>query len=285
MTIEDYFKTQSIEKPKNKIGKSWRNILAIVCLSIIIFSLYTIFKWSMDNYKIRQINKEINKNINVSKNNEQGELVNPPDDKNSNYFYYVTFPFYEVSFSGFLLRNSDTVAFIHIKDTNINYPVVQTTDNNYYLNHSFDKKENEAGWVFMDYRSNVNNLGDNTTIYGHARLDGTMLGSLKKVLSSNWQNDLDNYIIYLSTPKESMIFQIFSIYTIKNESYYITPNFSNNNKKQIWLDTMKRRNTAPIDTDVNTNDKILTLSTCQNNNGGRIVVHSKLIKRKIISTN
>ncbi len=279
MTIEDYFKTQSIDKTKTKISK-WHKILAIVCLIIIIFSLYTIFKWSFDNYKIRQINKEINKNIKINKNSEEGELVNPPNDKNNNYYYYIKFPFYEINYSSFLSQNKDMVAFIYIKNTNINYPVVQANDNTYYLNHSFDKKENEAGWIFMDYRNNIKNLSDNTTIYGHARLDGTMFGSLRKVLSSTWQNDLDNYVIYLSTLKESMIFQIFSIYTIKSESYYITPNFSSNNKKQIWLDTMKRRNIAPIDTDVNTNDKILTLSTCQNNKGGRIVIHAKLIKRK-----
>ena len=280
MTIEDYFKTQVVEKKKNGKGMRLRWVLAIMCLILIIFSLYTIFKWCYDNYQIRQINKEIEKNLNVNSSNEQGEIVNPPTNKSSNYYYYVNFPFYEVSFSPFLLKNSDTVAFIHIRNTNINYPVVQTTNNDYYLKHSFDKEKNDAGWIFMDYRSDINNLGDNTTIYGHARLDGTMFGSLKNMLSAYWQNDLDNYVIYLSTPKESMVFQIFSMYTIESESYYITPNFSSNNKKQIWLDTMKSRNTAPIDTEVDIDDKILTLSTCQDNHGGRIVVHSKLIKRK-----
>ena len=132
----------------------------------------------------------------------------------------------------------------------------------------------------MDYRSNLDDLGDNTVIYGHARLDRTLFGSLKDTLSSSWQENPDNYVIFLSTPKENMIFQIFSIYTIQKEGYYITPNFSSRGKKQKWLDVMKQRNIAPIDTEVNIDDKILTLSTCQNNQGGRVVVQSKLIKRQ-----
>lgn len=280
MTIEDYFKTQQGDKVKSNRPKLLRKVLLILCLVIIIFSLYTILNWLYDNYKIRQINKEIDKSININSNNAEGELVNPPSDGESNYYYYAKFPFYQVSFSILLEQNKDTVGFIKVKNTNINYPVVQSIDNDYYLNHSFDKDENDAGWVFMDYRNNINDLDDNTVIYGHARLDGTMFGTLKNLLSSSWQENRENYVIFLSTPKENMVFQIFSIYTIKSESYYITQNFSNKNKKQIWIDTMKKRNVSPINTEVNVNDKFLTLSTCQNNQGGRVVVHAKLIKRQ-----
>ncbi len=279
MTIEEYFKTQS-QNTNNNQKKRFNHIMIILCLIIIIFSLYNIFNWYHDNSKIRQINREIDKNINIKNNNEQGELINPPNDKNSDYYYYTSFPFLEVNFATLLTKNSDTVGYIHINNTNINYPIVQTTDNDYYLEHSFDKKENDAGWIFLDYRSNLSDLGDNTIIYGHARMDRTLFGSLISTLSDDWQKNRDNYIIYLSTPKENMIFQIFSIYTTQKESYYITPNFTSNSKKQLWLDTMAERNIAPINTKVNINDKILTLSTCKNNQGGRIVVQAKLIKKQ-----
>ena len=279
--MEEYFKTQSVHQGKNSRRKILGRFFAILCLAIIIFSLYTILKWFSDNSKIQQISKEIDKNIHVSSSKEKGELINQPYDKNSNYYYYASFPFFEVSFSILKSQNSDVVGFIKVKNTNINYPIVQASDNSYYLDHAFDKKKNDAGWIFMDYRSDINDLNDNTVIYGHARLDGSMFGSLKNTLSSAWQNDRDNYVIFISTPKENMVFQIFSIYTTKSESYYITPNFSSSKKKQIWLDTIKKRNVSPINTEVDTNDKILTLSTCQNNQGGRIVVHAKLIKKQI----
>ncbi len=282
MTIEEYFKTQSISAEKNHKRKIVWRIMGILCLSVILFSLYTIFQWYIDHSKIRQINKEIQKNTNMDLNYESGELVNPPENKESNYYRYASLPFYQADFSFLLSKNKDTVAFIHINNTKVNYPVVQANDNSYYLNHSFDGSENKAGWVFMDYRNNINDLDDNIIIYGHSRIDGTMFGSLRNTLSSSWQDDPDNYVIFLSTLKENMIFQIFSIYTVERESYYITPNFSNNHEKQVWIDTMKKRNIASMDTEVNVKDKILTLSTCQNNQGGRIVIQAKLIKRQTI---
>lgn len=280
LTIEEYYKTQSIKKDRNKKtkGKILTYIIMILCLSSIIFSLYTILNWFYDNSKTRQISTEIDKNIDTKSSSSKGKLVNPPTDKNSNYYYYAKTPFYEVSLAILLEKNNDTVGFIRMRNTKVNYPIVQTTDNNYYLKHSFDKTENKAGWIFMDYRNDINNLKDNTIIYAHARLDKTLFGSLKDTLSPSWQKNKDNYVIFLSTLKENMIFQIFSIYTIQKEGYYITTNFSNKTKKRQWLKTMKERNIAQIDTEVNENDKILTLSTCQNNQGGRIVIQAKLIK-------
>ncbi len=280
LTIEEYYKMQTTNTENNKKIKVNKLIcfLILLCLGSIIFSLYTILNWYHDNSKIRQITTEINKNIDIKNNSKKGILINPPYNRNSNYYYYAKTPFYEVNLSILVSKNSDTVGFIRIRNTNVNYPVVQADDNNYYLNHSFDKKDNKAGWVFMDYRNDINNLNENTIIYGHGRLDKTLFGSLKDTLSPTWQKNKDNYVIFLSTKKENMIFQIFSIYTIKSEGYYIITNFSNKTKKQKWIQTMKERNIAPIDTEVNTNDKFLTLSTCLNNQGERIVIQAKLIK-------
>ncbi len=280
MTIEEYFKRQSISQDKKQKKKYCIYIRIIVCLIIIVFSVCIIFRWYLDNFKVQFINEKIENNIYINDNDVEGELINPPGDKNSNYYYYASIPFYQVGFSVLPYLNNDTVAFIYIRNTNIKYPVVQTSDNYFYLKHSFDKSENSAGWIFLDYRNNISMLDDNTIIYGHARLDGTMFGSLKNTLSYNWQSNPDNYVIFLSTPNENMIFQIFSIYTIKRENYYIKTNFNNSNEKQEWIDIMKKRNIAPIDTEVNINDKFLTLSTCQNSQDGRIVIQAKLIKRQ-----
>ncbi len=253
-------------------------LVSIILISILSFSLYKVYVWYKDNENIENINKDLQKDIKLLINDKEGKLVNPDTDKNSDYWYYVTFPFYEVDFDVLKSKNSDTVAFIHMNNTNINYPIVQTKDNDYYLNHAFNKSKNSAGWVFMDYRNNIDNLSDNTIIYGHGRLNKTVFGSLKNALTSSWQKDKDNYIIWISTPKSNMLYQIFSIYTIEQESYYIRTSFISDSAKEEWLNTMKKRNTSLVNTSVNTTDKILTLSTCLNNTGGRIVVQAKLIK-------
>ena len=253
-------------------------ILILICSSIFIFSLYSLVTWQLDNNKIKNLHSEIDDISNGEFIKDKGDAFNPPDDKDSDYWYYIDLPFYNVDFDELLKKNKDTVAFIHMENNNINYPVVQSKDNNYYLTHAFDKSYNEAGWVFLDYRNNINSLSFNNIIYGHGRLNKTVFGSLKDTLDKKWQSNKDNLAIYISTPNENMIFQIFSIYTIKSESYYINTLFNNKNEKSKWLDTMIKRNTSAINTSVDTNDKILTLSTCLDDNGGRVVVQAKLIK-------
>lgn len=256
-------------------------VFFLLFLSIFLIAGSKLLFWHQDNKKTEELTKEIEEEVKVVEKDTQGELVNPPEEEEeSDYWYYMGIPFLEVDFTELLQKNADTVAFLHVENTNINYPVVQAPDNTYYLTHAFDKSNNSAGWVFLDYRNDMTNLSDNTIIYGHGRLDSTVFGSLKKVLTQSWQQNKDNYAIKISTPTENMIFQIFSIYTIEEESYYITSKFYSEEQKQTWLDTIKQRNTAPIDTSVNTSDKILTLSTCENNDGGRIVVHAKLIRKE-----
>ena len=278
MTIEEYRK---IKKKKKLVLKTWVLKVLIVLFSLtLILSLLKIYFWAQDNKKIVDITKEINEIVTPTPIEEEGELINPPEDKANDYWDYVKLPFYEVDFTALKEKNPDTIAFIHMQGNNINYPVVQTDNNDYYLKHAYDKSKNSAGWVFMDYRNNITDLSDNTVIYGHGRLDETVFGSLKNTLTKTWQANKENYVIWLTTEKENLVFQIFSIYTIASENYYIETDFSSSADKEKWLNTMKERNTTSFNTSVNTNDKILTLSTCQNNNGGRIVVQAKLIKRQ-----
>ena len=178
-------------------------------------------------------------------------------------------------------KNHDTVGWIEVKGTNINYPIVQTTDNNYYLHHAFDKSKNDAGWVYMDYRNDPVNFDQNTIIYAHSRYNGTMFGSLKNILNSSWYNNKNNYIIRISTPTENTMWQVFSVYTIEKESYYITTNFSTTESYNEFLKTIKNRSNVNFTATPNTNDKILTLSTCKDNFGSRVVMQAKLIKREV----
>ena len=183
-----------------------------------------------------------------------------------------------VDFSNLKQKNNDTIGWIKVNGTNINYPVVQTTKKYYYFNHAYDKSKNSAGWIYADYRNDMVHFDKNTIIYGHGRLDTTMFGSLKNILSSNWYQNKNNYIVKFSTETENTLWQVFSIYSIKAESYYITTQFSTDQYYQTFLTTIEQRSQVPFSTSLTTNDKILTLSTCKDNDKNRIVLHAKLIK-------
>ena len=133
----------------------------------------------------------------------------------------------------------------------------------------------------MDYRNDAVNFNQNTIIYAHSRYNGTMFGSLKNILNSSWYTNKENHIIRLSTPTENTMWQVFSVYTIPKESYYITTSFNSNETYSKFLNTIKSRSEVEFSGTVNTNDRVLTLSTCQDNFGNRIVMHSKLIKKEL----
>lgn len=275
-------KNNKKRKRKKKKNTTW--IFVILCsifISIIVFCLIKIFIWGKDNKDTSKVINDITNAVNVTlrDDDDNTELVNDTnEEETSDYWYYIKFPLIDVDITELKEKNSDTVGWINVNNTNINYPFVQTKDNSYYLNHSFDKKYNEAGWVFLDYRNNNDLNNKNTILYAHSRLDKTMFGSLSKVLKSSWYNNKDNHIIRLSTDTENTLWQIFSVYKIPEESYYITTNFNNNEEYNKFLNTIKQRSIHNFNTNLDTNDKILTLSTCYSDTE-RTVVHAKLIKR------
>ena len=275
-------KNNKKRKRKKKKNTTW--IFVILCsifISIIVFCLIKIFICGKDNKDTSKVINDITNAVNVTlrDDDDNTELVNDTnEEETSDYWYYIKFPLIDVDITELKEKNSDTVGWINVNNTNINYPFVQTKDNSYYLNHSFDKKYNEAGWVFLDYRNNNDLNNKNTILYAHSRLDKTMFGSLSKVLKSSWYNNKDNHIIRLSTDTENTLWQIFSVYKIPEESYYITTNFNNNEEYNKFLNTIKQRSIHNFNTNLDTNDKILTLSTCYSDTE-RTVVHAKLIKR------
>ena len=182
----------------------------------------------------------------------------------------------EIDFTKLKKINSDIVGFIKIKNTNINYPIVKSNDNSYYLNHSFTKDISKRGAIFLDYRNNLDILAKNNIIYGHGLVDKTMFGSLNDFLDEKKLSNKDNHYVRIITDKSIMVFKIFSVYTIDKESYYIKTYFSNNKYFKDFLETIMKRSIYDFNTSVNTNDKILTLSTCKNDFGKRIVIHAKL---------
>lgn len=257
-------------------------IIASIFLSISLIAIINIITWNKDSIETKKNTEEINEivNIETKEDNEETELINKPLDTNSDYWYYTTFPLIDVNLTELKKKNPDTVGWINVNNTNINYPIVQYSDNDFYLHHSYDKSYNEAGWIYLDYRNDGTFNNKNNIIYGHQRYDNTMFGSLNNALNYNWYSNKDNHIIRISTEKENTLWQIISVYKIPVESYYITVDFINDEKYQEFINTIIKRSIHNFNTETNINDKIITLSTCYSDNV-RTVVHAKLIKKEI----
>lgn len=231
-------------------------ILVIIFLIGLIYSTIKIIEWFNNTKKNKNIKEEIQDSIKIETIDEKEKYI--------------------IDFKKLKEQNEDTIAYLKVNNTAVEYVVVKTTDNEYYLNHNFNKDYNVAGWIFADYKNNFDNKDKNIIIYGHNMQDGSMFASLKEILTSTWQNN-ENKQITLVTEKETITYEIFSSYIIEAEDYYITTFFEDNETYSNFLNTIKQRSYYNYNIEVNENDKILTLSTCTGAGKNRIVVHAKQI--------
>ena len=185
-----------------------------------------------------------------------------------------------VEFDELKKQNKDTVAFIKVNNTRIHYVVVKGKDNDFYLNHNFNKEKNIAGWIFGDFRNNFDETDRNLIIYGHNMKDGSMFDTLIKTIDKEWYTNKDNYIVKLITEKDSYKYKVFSTYSVRAEDYYINTGFNNDKEFDKFVNTLKDRSVYNYGTEVNGTDKILTLSSCIGDGRKRVVLHAKLIEKE-----
>lgn len=259
------------------------NLILLILLILLIYSSSKIISYQKDSNNIKEELTFINDNtiINETENNNTSIIENNNIKEEDPYWDYININLIDVNFNKLKKINNDTVGWIQVSGTNINYPFVQTKNNNYYLTHSFNKNNNSAGWVFLDYRNNLSNIEEhNTIIYAHGRYDSTMFGSLRNILTNDWLKDPTNHIIKLSTEYENTLWQVFSVYKIPTTSDYLKINFKTNEEYIKFINLIKNRSHYNFNTTVNNNDRILTLSTCYNKKE-KVVLHAKLIKKEM----
>lgn len=267
---------------KRRIKKSVKKSIVIVFFALtlitIAFCSYKIILWARDNKKTKEITKDISEQVTITTSEEEIiDIVDPDTPKEDPVWSYDASLVKNVDLSKLYQINNETVGWIIMENTQINYPVVQHEDNDYYLNRSFDKSINGAGWVFMDYRNNAKEMDRNTIIYAHGRLDYTMFGSLRKTLNEKWYNNPENYIINYSTDNYNSLWQVFSLYKVPTTNDYLQIDFANDEEYVNWLNMLKDRSIYDFKTNVSSDNKIITLSTCYNDDE-KLVVHAKLIK-------
>ena len=216
-----------------------KKAIKIILLIIMIISLINIFIWFLENNKSKGLVIKAKQYINID--NKESISINPK----------------------IKTINEDIIGWLIVENTNINYPIVQTNNNEYYLNHDLDKNYNSTGWIFMD---SSNSLDDqNLIIYGHHRRDGSMFGTIDRLIDNK-----NGGKIKLIIGNETINYNIFSIYKADKEYNYREINYKNLNKK---IQEFKKRSLNDYKVDINGKTQVITLSTCDNDNINRIVIH------------
>ena len=235
--------------------KKVKSVLSIIILILsvvgIIYASTNIIIWKISVNTNNRIKKEINKYV-------------IKEDKS-----------YKINFDELKKRNKDVVGYLKVDDTNIDYVLVKTDNNDYYLNHNIDNNKNRAGWIFADYRNQLDGSDKNIVVYGHNMRDGSMFGTLASTLKKDWYSNYHKII--LVTEDKTYIYQTFSTYTYDNEDYYLTTSFSGD-EYQTFLKKLKLRSNHNYNVDLTNIKQIITLSSCIGNNKKRVVLHAALVE-------
>ena len=247
------YETKERQKRKFNI----RSLLMLVFIVLLVFSGIKIIKWIFSNKQ----NDEVQ--CNLSQYVEIKEDENNTQDNG-----------YKIDFKALKEKNSDTIGWLKVNGTNIEYVVVKGTDNDYYLSHNFEKQNNSAGWIFADYRNKLDYTDYNTVIYGHNMKNDSMFGTLKNALKKEWYNNEENIQIVLVTENGTFNYEVFSVYEEKASDYPIQTGFSNDNEYLNFLNTIKDKSIKDFNVELSVEKGILTLSTCGNDNKNRVILHA-----------
>lgn len=177
--------------------------------------------------------------------------------------------------------NEDTVAWIKVEDTVIDYVVVQAEDNDEYLHKGFYGEYNSAGTIFMDYRNEIGGTRQNYIVYGHRMKDDSMFGELGEYLDYGFYQQHPTFTFI--TAEGEYECEIFAVYRCTTAVDYCQPTFTSDEEMLDYIEDCKNLSEHKMAVDVTAEDTIITLSTCDYDldpDLGRLVVHAKLIEKE-----
>jgi len=183
----------------------------------------------------------------------------------------------EIDFAKLKAANKDVIGWLWIYDSTIDFPLLQATNNKKYLSHAYDGSYNRLGSIFMDYRNSSDLTDRNTIIYGHNTRSGAMFGALHKYEDKEYLETHNNF--YIFTEDKTYTYEIFSLYITDSHSEAYKLNLKNDKAYSGFLKYISSKSIFDTGVDVNTDDHIVTLSTCTSSGikTERLVIHGKLV--------
>ncbi|MCB2287824.1 class B sortase [Clostridium algidicarnis] len=179
-------------------------------------------------------------------------------------------------YSPLLELNEETIGWIKIHNTTIDYPVFKGKDNEFYLDHDPYQEKSKYGSIFMDFRNKGASDDINIILYGHNMNDGSMFSDLVKYKDSKFL--YDNEIIEFNNLYKDIKWQIFSVYITDTNFNYIRTDFNSEEDYEEFLNSINDKSMFKMGVTVSSKDNILTLSTCTYEvSDGRLVIHAKRI--------
>lgn len=272
--LHKVFPLSVFEKLKQYFTRKQEDATAFLILVMIFLTVVNVYiRFGQDNNNVASVSSNVVNNRIA----ETGEMV--LDETELNLFKrYAKVDVNSVSIKNLRKDNVRIVSWLTVDGTNINYPIVKGDDNSFYLNHDINGNIKLSGWTFMDYRNKADLSDNNTIFYGHNLSNKTSFGSLSNLYKKEWFENSNHYIIIIDETGKHL-YEIFSVYTIDPEVYYLQNIFTNKDDFYVFIETLRSRSIYDFNVKLKKTDKIITLSTCTSDNKNRNVVHARLIEK------
>ncbi|MBR0411577.1 MAG: class B sortase [Eubacterium sp.] len=251
-------------------------VILVICLGAVAFSLWKLWGFYQFYHKGKKEYDQLTEYVKEEKAEEstEGQAEGEKKDKCP-----VT-----VDFEGLRKVNPDVVGWLHIPDTGINYPIVQTKDNDFYLHRTFKKENSYIGAIFLDAVCKSDFGSFNNIIYGHNLKNGEMFGHLKGLYDKNYNSEADfkkHPKVWVITPNDNREYLIFAAreINVEKDMDVYTVEFPGYEEYRTFLDDQMKK--SQYDTKVIPSEKksMITLSTCTSRTEeGRFIVQATRIQ-------
>lgn len=240
----------------NKRHKSKKIILVLIFIIAFVIAIYTYNKNNNDN----ALNEIVIDKTNIT--SEKTERMLQVEDLKK--------------------ENEDIIGWLEIPNSNINFPVVQGTDNQYYMTHTYKKENSKDGSIFLDKDYNWNPPSSNLLLYGHNNKNGNMFQGLLEYKEESYFKE--HPTIKFTTVNEDSEYEILSVFLsrvyYKNENdvfrYYYFINAENEEQYNYYIEESKKVSLYDTGKTAKYGDQLLTLSTCEySQEDGRFVIVAK----------
>lgn len=181
-----------------------------------------------------------------------------------------------IDFENLQSENSDLIGWIRIRALDISYPVMQAEDNDYYLHRTFEREENIAGSIFLNYDNEPDFSDINSIVYGHNMKNGSMFGTFKNFGDEGVFEKSKYFWIYT----RDLIFQyrIFSVAVVENAGLTYQTFYTEDQFNELIEYAFAHSEVDTSGVTVKNGDNIVTLSTCTGDDSTRRVVFGKLMQ-------
>lgn len=181
----------------------------------------------------------------------------------------------KLTYEEYRKMNSDVVGWIDVPGTNVQYPILHGSDNEYYLTHDATKADSKSGAVFLDAASKVN--AKYSVIFGHNMKNGTMFHGLYDYTNSDFYKNHREFKI--TWGDKTYTYKVFAVYSVDLKSaayFYRDSSFESDAQFAYTVNELAKNSKFDVDTTIQEGDKVVTLSTCNRTDysNGRFVIQA-----------